>query len=137
MYLIDTNVLSELRKSPPNHGVLDWLAVHSGDAYLSALNLGELAFGAELLRHPAARAGMLDWVRSIERRFEGRILAFDKHVAIVWARLQAESTRAGRTIPIVDNQIAATAVYHGLTVITRNVRHFEFAGVPVENPWGI
>lgn len=134
-YLIDTNVLSEVQRAGGNPSLLDWFAIHSGDGFLSVLTLGEMERGMLKLPPGARRTALSDWIRGIELSFAGRILAVDERIALEWARLQTRAAQAGAPMQVVDCLIAATAVVHGLTVVTRNVRDFEYAGVPIENPW--
>ncbi len=132
-YLIDTNVLSELRRPVPAQSVIRWVSsTDPGSLFLSVLTLGEIVRGAELLRirdERAARA--LDaWTGEIRTRFAERILPVDVDVAECWARLSPR-----QPLPVVDGFLAATATVHRLTVVTRNGADFERAGVPILNPF--
>ena len=133
-YLIDTNVLSELTKPRPAPRVVAWLAGTDADAcFLSVLTVGELSSGARRLRARGnvTRAERLEaWIAETETGYGERVLAVDSVVIHAWADLDA-----GRTLPVVDALIAATATVHGLTVVTRNERDFTDSGVPVFNPF--
>lgn len=133
-YLIDTNVLSELRRKNPNPGVASWFAQRPATTlYLSVLTLGEIRKSIEGLGDNARRMILLDWLETdLPAFFTGRILPFDAPVADRWGRLVAA---AGRPLPAIDSLLAATALVHDLVLVTRNSR--DFSDVPVEliNPW--
>jgi toxin FitB len=133
-FLVDTNVISEIGKGRGcDRNVVTWYrSVELGSVWLSVLIVGELRAGIERLRQrDAGRAARLE--RSLiltADMFADRILGIDRRVAESWGRLNAE----GR-IPTVDGLIAATALVHGMIVVTRNVRDFARTGVPVLNPF--
>jgi predicted nucleic acid-binding protein len=132
-YLLDTNVVSELRKPQPDAGLQAWLdEVPSQLTFLSVLVLGELRQGIERLRpRDALQALALErWLYGVVDEFEDRVLAVDSIVAEAWGRLNA-----GAGLPVVDGLLAATALVHGLTVVTRDTDPFERAGVPFVDPW--
>ena len=133
-YLIDTNVLSELRRKSPDPAVARWFADRpAGTLYLSVLTLGELRKGVERLADPVRRLALLDWLETgLPAFFAGRVLAVDAAVADRWGHLQA---RAGRPLPAIDSLLAATALHHGLILVTRNVRDVSDLGLQVLNPW--
>lgn len=133
-YLLDTNVLSELRRRAPNSGVVDWLAQRPSTAlYLSVLTLGELRKGVEGVSDFSRRADLLDWLETeLPAFFAGRILAVDAQVADRWGRMMAA---AGRPVPAIDSLIGATAAHYGLSLVTRNARDFTDLGLDVINPW--
>lgn len=135
-YLLDTNVLSELRRRAPHPGVAAWIAQRpAGTLHLSVLTLGELRKGIERLNDPSRRHALLDWLETeLPAYFTGRILSVDSAVADRWGHLVA---RAGRPVPAIDSLLAATAVHHSLTLVTRNVRDVEGLGVEVVNPWEV
>lgn len=137
MYLIDTDVISELRKKDKAHpGVVAFFVeILSGDApiYLAAVTIGELRRGVELIRHrgDAIQAQALErWLHKLTADFGDSVLAFDADAAQVWGRL-----RVPRPENPLDKQIAATALIHGLVLVTRNVKHFEGTGVTLVNPF--
>lgn len=133
-YLLDTNVLSELRRKTPHPGVVNWFAQRPATTlYLSVLTLGELRKGIETLADDSRRLSLLDWLESeLPSFFTGRILPVDLPVADRWGRLVAQ---AGRPLPAIDSLLAATALQHGLRLVTRNQRDFELPGLEVINPW--
>lgn len=133
-YLIDTCVLSELRKKIPNQGVIDWFAARSvSTLYLSVLSLGELRKGITALEEVKRRETLLNWLESdLPLFFSGRILSIDTDVANRWGDLLAV---AKRPMPAIDSLIVATASLHGMSVVTRNQRDFEGFGIEVINPW--
>ena len=134
-YLLDTNVLSELRRKQPDARVLQWFAQRpAGTLYLSVLTLGEIRKGVEALADQPRRLLLLDWLETeLPGFFAGRILGIDAAVADRWGRLVAQ---AGRPLPAIDSLLAATATQHGLILVTRNVRDVQGLGVQVINPWG-
>lgn len=133
-YLLDTNVLSELRRKKPNAGVVAWFSERPASTlYLSVLTLGEIRKGVEAVADSKRRAALSDWIDvELPAFFTGRILAIDARVADRWGRLMAS---AKRPIPAVDSLLAATALHHGLTMVTRNEKDFADLGVQVINPW--
>ena len=137
MYLLDTNVVSELRKirlGKADGHVADWAdRVDATDLYLSVISLQELEIGVLLAerRDPSQGAIFRAWLNGhVLPAFTGRILAVDTAVAQRSARLHVPDP-----CPIRDGLIAATALVHGMTVVTRNVTDFEPTGVPIFNPW--
>ncbi|CAN7464364.1 type II toxin-antitoxin system VapC family toxin [Pseudoduganella sp. LjRoot289] len=133
-YLLDTNVLSELRRKAPNNRVIDWMAQRPASTlYLSVLTLGELRKGVEGVTDAGRRAALLDWLETeLPVFFTGRILPVDTQVADRWGRMVAA---AGRPVPAIDSLIGATAAHYGLSLVTRNVRDFADLGLDVINPW--
>jgi predicted nucleic acid-binding protein len=126
-YLLDTNVLSETRKRQPAAGVADWIAATPPDRlHVSVLTLGEIEQGIARVR------GRGDWqlASALERGFEDRVLPVTLPVAAAWGRQQY-----AQPLPVIDALIAATARVHGMTVVTRNVKDFELAGIQVLNPF--
>lgn len=137
-YLVDTNVLSEYnRPGTPDIGVKRWLETTVRETqYVSVITLAEIQKGIELLADGKRRAQLEQWLQQdLETWFSGRVLDVDRQVARRWALLVAQGVRKGRPLPTVDSLIAATALAHDLTVVTRNVRDFESAGVVTVNPW--
>ena len=132
-YLVDTNVLSELRRKQPQLEVVAWFAQRPRQTlYLSVLTLGEIRKGIERLG-AARQQPLLDWLEvELPNYFLGRLLAVDTHTADRWGRLLAS---AGRPLPAVDSLLAATALQHDLTLVTRNTADFAGSGVRLINPW--
>ena len=133
-YLIDTNVISAIRLPARNPGVARWVERSGGDYWLSVFSVGELEKGILQAPDPASARELRAWVDGVLRRFESRVLAFGPAEARQWGAILAPLPR-GVSIPVVDSQIAATALAHGLSVVTRNVKDFDRFGVPVINPW--
>ena len=133
-YLIDTNVLSELRRKEPNVGVAEWFSQRPATTlFVSVLTLGEIRKGIDMLPDKDRKFALLDWLEvDLLAFFIGRILAVDVSVADRWGRLIAQ---AGRPMPAIDSLLAATAIHHGLKLVTRNAHDFEFTGLEVINPW--
>lgn len=137
MYLLDTNVVSELRKirlGKADSHVAEWADnVDATDLYLSAITIQELEIGILLLERRDLSQGAIfrAWLNEqVLPAFAGRILAVDTAVALRSARLHVPDPR-----PVRDGRIAATALVHGMIVVTRNIADFEPAGVPTINPW--
>jgi predicted nucleic acid-binding protein len=137
MYLLDTNVVSELRKvraGKADPRVADWAdRVNAVDLFVSAIVVQELDIGVLLVerRDPVQGAVLRAWLDgNVLPAFEGRVLDVDTQVARISAQFHVPDPR-----PVRDSLIAATALVHGLTVVTRNVADFESTGVPVFNPW--
>ena len=133
-YLIDTNVLSELRRKQPNPQVVAWMEVRPRQSlYLSVLTLGEIRKDEKRVEDAARKQALLDWLEvELPRFFWGRVLAVDAHTADRWGRLQGS---AGRPLPAIDSLLAATALQHDLTLVTRNTADFDGMGVRLVNPW--
>jgi len=133
-YLIDTNVISEVRKGERcNAQVAEWFAsIADAEIFLSTLVLGEIRKGAELARaRDADKATALEtWLRKVEANFAGRVLGINNAVSDQWGRLSAV-----RPIPVIDGLLAATALVNGLTLVTRNERDVAGLGVGVLNPF--
>ncbi|CAM3056194.1 type II toxin-antitoxin system VapC family toxin [Tsukamurella hominis] len=133
-YLLDTNVVSEPVKRRPNQAVVEWLAGVGNSGYLSVLTIGELRRGERMLarRDPRQAEAVATWIAGIEDAYRDQIIDLDIPAATRWGEISA----AGRTPPIVDALIAATALAHDLTLVTRNVQDFEGLGVRTLNPFG-
>jgi predicted nucleic acid-binding protein len=133
MYLLDTMVLSDLRKSRRDRKLVGWFEqVRPTDVYLSVVTIGEVEKGiAKQLRlDPVFAQRLAAWLDGVLRYYATRILAIDLSIARRWGRLSGAHGHAG-----ADLLSAATAIEHGLAVVTRNVRHFEGTGVPLVNPF--
>lgn len=133
-YLVDTNVLSELRRRDPDANVVRWMADRPATTlHLSVLTVGELRKGVEGMAEGARKRRLLDWLEiELPMFFAGRILPVDAAVADRWGRLLAQ---AGRPLPAIDSLLAATALAHGLTLITRNLGDFQHPDLRVLDPW--
>jgi toxin FitB len=132
-YLLDTNVISETRKARADIGVIAFLsAAEAAGLFLSVLTLGELRKGVAARRRtdPGAADQLGAWVDGIETTFADRVLPIDAATARRWGELSAN-----RNLPVIDTLIAATAISHRLTLVTRNTRDVESTGVPLVDPW--
>ncbi len=132
-YLLDTNVLSEIRKPNRHPHVADWLGQISHDElFVSVLAFGEIRRGIQQLgRRDIAQATVFeDWLADLRQQFVDRVLSIDAAVAEAWGRITA-----GRPAPVIDGLMAATALVHGFTVVTRDREPFERVGVPWLDPW--
>ena len=131
MYLIDTNVVSEARRRAPP--AVAWLrSAPSSAIYLSVLTLGEIAKGIALKERsdPQAAGRLAEWLQKLRHDFADRILPITDQIAMEWGRIAALRSRGD-----VDAQIAATAIVHGLILVTRNVTDFDDTRVSIVNPW--
>jgi toxin FitB len=134
-YLLDANVISETRKSRADSGVIAFLSASEPTGlFLSVLTLGELrkSVAARRRTDPGAAEQLGAWVDGIATSFADRILPIDAATARRWGELSAN-----RSLPVVDALIAATAISHGLTLVTRNARDVESTGVPFVDPWRV
>jgi predicted nucleic acid-binding protein len=136
-WLLDTNVISELRRPRPEKRVLAFVASQPlGSLYVSVVSLAEIRFGIELASDPALRTELSDWLtHKLKPMFANRALPVGEDVIVKWRLLVEEGRKRRHTFSQPDLFIAATALHHGLTVVTRDTREFERAGVPVLNPW--
>ncbi len=131
--MLDTNVISELRKSQPDPAVLAWFrGVRDEQLYLSAITIGEIRRGIERLRRKdAAQAGRLEkWLDGLLLTFDDHIVGIDARIADTWGRLNVPDP-----LPVLDGLLAATAVARGWTLVTRNVADIPVGRVPVLNPF--
>jgi predicted nucleic acid-binding protein len=136
-FLLDTNVLSELRRPGPNPGVLLFFREHPLETlFTSDVTLAEIRFGMETAASPLLRLTISEWLETVIRPlFPDRVLAATEDVWVRWRLLMAEGRRAGYTYPQPDLVLAAIAAHHGLTVVTRDTEPFRRAGVEVIDPW--
>jgi hypothetical protein len=132
-YLVDANVLSEPTRPAPDPRALEWLEAHEADLAVDPVILGELRLGILLLPVGRKRAALERWFQDLVRTLE--CIPWDATVGLRWARLVADLRRKGRPLPLLDSLIAATALTHGMTVVTRNVRDFSPTGAKVLDPF--
>ncbi len=132
-YLLDTNILSETRKKQADPRVISFLSNAEPSAlYISVLTLGELRKGVALKKRsdPEAAKKIASWVDGLEYSFADRILGIDAHAAKLWGELSAERPR-----PVIDTLLAASAVVHDLTLVTRNAKDMEGIELKLLDPW--
>lgn len=132
-YLLDTNVISEIRKRRPDPHVMAWWAtVNSAEIFVSALTIGEIRIGIERLRRKDAdQADVLEqWLTGLRTTYADRIISIDLRIAEEWGRLSAPDP-----MPVVDGLLAATARCRGWTLVTRNIADLVGCGVPMLNPF--
>lgn len=136
-YLLDTCVISEVVKEAPSSKVTQWLERQDElSMFLSVITFGELQKGIGQLQAGWKQRELYEWVEGqLSRRFTGRILDIDKDVAVRWGEISATAARVGRTVPVLDGLLAATAMTFGLTFVTRNTDHVLETGVRLLDPW--
>jgi hypothetical protein len=136
-WLLDTNVLSELRKRRPDRRVVAFVAGQPLELlYVSTVTLAEIRFGIELVTDASRRAELNAWLtHKVRPLFAQRVLDVGEDVLFKWRLLVEEDRKSGSTFSQPDLFIAATALHHGMTVVSRDTREYERAGVPVLNPW--
>lgn len=136
-WLLDTNVLSELRRPRPEPKVVAFVASQPLDLlHISIETLAEIRFGIELVAEPARRSALMDWLtHKVRPVFGPRALAISEDIMFRWRLMVEEGRRSGHTFSQPDLIIAATAQCHGLTVVSRDTAEYLKARVPVFNPW--
>ena len=132
-YLVDANVLSEPTRPAPNSKVIEWLRRNEREIAVDPIILGELQFGILLLPKGKKRARLERWFEAGAQQIH--CLPWEAETGLRWAQLLANLRAVGRAMPIKDSLIAATALFHGLTVVTRNRADFDNAGVAVIDPF--
>ena len=135
-FLLDTNIISELVKPKPEASVTEWIEnTDESLLYLSVLTLGEIRRGIAALPQSRRRATLEAWLdKDLRARFENRILAIDQEVADRWGLLTAAARNQG-IVPVIDGLLAATALEHNLTLVTRDTGQIPSMGIAVFNPW--
>ena len=135
-FLLDTNCISELVRPRPEPRVIDWIdGTDEGLLYLSVLTLGEIRKGIASISQGRRRTRLEAWVAvELPARFSGRILAIDAGVSDRWGVLAAHAKTQGASLPIIDGLLAATALQHDLTIVSRNSSDFKKTKAPVLNP---
>jgi toxin FitB len=132
-FLVDANVLSEGTRTSPAPQVLDWLANNEAELAVNPVILGEIEYGILRLPEGARRDRLLEWFQLGVQKIH--VFVFDEATASTWARLLAQLRNNGRSMPVKDSMIAASALTHNLTVVTRNTHDFTATGLPVLNPF--
>jgi predicted nucleic acid-binding protein len=136
-WLLDTNVLSELRRPRPEKQVVVFVAAQPLESlFVSTVTLAEIRYGIEMVRDPARRADLAAWLdKRVRPMFDQRVLEASEDVLLRWRLLVEEGRKAGHTFSQPDLIIAAMALHHGLTVVTRDTAEYARARVPVLDPW--
>lgn len=136
-FLLDTNCISELTRPRPDQRVLNWMdAADESLLYLSVLTVGEIRKGLAELAQSKRRTQLETWLEvDLRARFAGRILPIDGHVADRWGQLAGDAKRQGKTLAVIDGLLAASALQHNLTMVSRNTSDFVHTRVSVLNPW--
>ena len=136
-WLLDTNVLSELRRPKPDAKVVQFISSQPLDLlYVSVVTFAEIRFGIELVKEVARRMELNEWLEhKLRPMFEDRVLEISEDIMLKWRLLVEEGRKSGHTFAQPDLIIAATALHHGLTVLSRDTSEYQMANVPVLNPW--
>jgi predicted nucleic acid-binding protein len=136
-WLLDTNVLSELRRPKPDARVVEFVTAQPIDLlFVSVVTFAEIRFGIELVKDAGRRMELNDWlVLKLRPMFEGRTLEITEDIMLKWRFLVEDGRKSGHTFSQPDLLIAASALHHGLTIVSRDTAEYERANVPVLNPW--
>jgi predicted nucleic acid-binding protein len=136
-YILDTNVISELVSPSPEGRVISWVdSLDPESLFLSVITIGELQKGISKLARSKRKTKLVAWLENdLLVRFQDRIISLDVPILLRWGKLVADLEAKGRRLPAIDSLLAATAAETGFKLVTRNVVHFEFAGIDVINPW--
>ena len=136
-WLLDTNVLSELRRPKPEPKALAFIAAQPLDTlYVSVVTFAEIRFGIERVADAGRRAELNDWLANkVRPMFEQRVVPVNEDVMLKWRLLVEEGRKSGHTDSQPDLIIAASALHYGLTIVSRDTSEYERAGVPLLNPW--
>jgi toxin FitB len=138
-FLLDTNILSEVRRPEPDPNVLSWLDRLDEDrAFVSVISLAEIRRGIAMMASGRRRETLAQWLANdLPERFAGRVLDIDTATAVRWGDLMAYSKQAGLALATMDGFLAATALANGLTLATRNTKDFARFGLSLINPWDL
>jgi toxin FitB len=135
-YLLDTAVLSELVKPVPFEGVPRFLdQIDPDDVWLSVITIGEVVSGIEYMPEGKRKHQFETWLEDINQHYEGRILPVTVEISRIWGETHGRLRRRGMQLAPADGLIAATAIHHGMRIVTRNVKDFEPTGALIVNPW--
>lgn len=138
-WLLDTNILAELRRPRPEPRVLSFIAEQPLETlHISTVTLAEIRFGIEKLDDPVKRSSLTEWLtHRVRPMFDGRVLPVSEDVMLKWRLLMAEGRRIGHTFPQPDLIIAATGLCHGLAIVTRDIDDYTRTGADLLNPWAL
>lgn len=136
-YLLDTNIISEFASSAPNSDMMTWLQEHQQDnLFLSVITIGEIQQGIERLPISKKRTRLTNWLHNtLLVIYADFILPLDTPTMLQWGAMTAQLIKKGRKMPVMDALIAATAVTHDLTLVTRNISDYQYTNIPLINPW--
>ncbi|MBJ7415280.1 MAG: type II toxin-antitoxin system VapC family toxin [Niveispirillum sp.] len=138
-WLLDTNILAELRRPRPEPRVLSFIAEQPLETlHISTVTLAEIRFGIEKLDDPVKRSSLTEWLtHRVRPMFDGRVLPVSEDVMLKWRLLMAEGRKIGHTFPQPDLIIAATGLCHGLAIVTRDIDDYMRTGADLLNPWAL
>ena len=138
-FLLDTNIISELIKPKPEARLTEWVESADEDLlYLSVLTVGEIRKGVVAMEQGRRRVALQSWLETdLKPRFAGRVLPIDEATADRWGAITGGAAAQGITVPVVDGLLAATALRHNLTLVTRNTKNLTGTNVPAFNPWDL
>jgi len=138
-FLLDTNIISELIKPEPEARLTEWVESADEDLlYLSVLTVGEIRKGIVAMEDGRRRTALQSWLEiDLKPRFSGRVLPIDEATADRWGAIAGAAAAQGITVPVVDGLLAATALQHNLTLVTRNTKNLTGTNVPAFNPWDL
>jgi len=135
-FILDTNIISELRKPSPASELLSWLErVDEDSIRLSVLTLGEIRNGILRLEKGRKRQELTIWLEKIRESYKNQFFPITAEVAEKWGEMNAKCRKAGNPLPVIDGLIAATAAVSGSILVTRNISDFEKTGIRLMNPW--
>ena len=136
-WILDTNIVSELRKPHPSKPLLDWMrTTGSENLFLSAITFAEIRYGIEIQHDPDLRSRLAIWLDTVIRpTFEGRIVIIDEDVLLDWRLLGKVLSKQKRTVPEPDLLLCAVARHNRMNIASRDIKHIKASGVPVLNPW--
>lgn len=134
-YIVDTNIVSELTKKAPNPSVITWLENNKDDAYLTVITIEEMKFGGLMLPDGKRKQALLKTIDDLIQVYEPRTLSLDAQAAEQCAQLHVKAVLAGRTPTIEDLMVGALCLTHKATLVTRNVKDFDYLDIPLLNPF--
>jgi len=136
-YLLDTCLISELIKKTPEPSILSWISsMEEHHLYISVLTLGEIQKGISRLVSSKRKHSLQSWLNEdLRNRFENRVLEITPEIALVWGEIQGKAENEGAPLPVIDALLAATALIHEMTIVTRNQKDMRRSGVKILNPW--
>jgi len=136
-YLVDTNIISEIIAKKPNQQVIDFLNnINTSDIYLSAITVGEIKYGINRLSQSKRKTQLLAWFEQLLLKYQYNIIDIDISVMAIWADISSSLKSNGISLSIMDSLIASSALYHDMTLVTRNTKDFQYiANLNIINPF--